>query len=133
MPTTKTHAFSVWEDTGLTIMARVLGNAGTAITQASLTSIKMDVYDIDDEDAPVAIGTQDTLTISSVVFDELVDDDPRWINSGGSAEGYNFLHTIAATRFANSGVVRIEYLFDPAAGENFLIVAEGRVRARHAG
>lgn len=130
MAAVKTHAFAVWEDTGLIVMARIVGNAGTAITQASLTSIKMDVYDITDEDAPAAIGSQDTLTINSVVFDTLQDSDVRWTRDD---EGYNFLHTVAATRFASAGPVRIEFMFDPASGENFMMVWEGTVRARYAG
>lgn len=80
------------------LLSRVVGLDGTPITQASLSSITLDVwpdghpdvFTIDSEDIPVA----------DVVFDTLQTNDPRWT---GDDEGYNFAHQIAADAFPDPG------------------------------
>lgn len=108
----------VFEDSGATLLARVLGNAGTPITQASLTSISYKVFDLNAAD-PTAATQTGTLTISAVVFDTL-QTDPRWTVDD---EGFNFAYAAPASWFSESThTYRIEYKFTPASGEAFWTV-----------
>jgi hypothetical protein len=112
---------SVWEDQGIFLMSRVLGNAGTAITQASLTAITYGVYDVSTGTATVTAGT--ALVISSVVFNtyQVTAVDPRWTLD---STGYNFATSIPASAFpSGNATYQVEILFDPASGENFWLVA----------
>ena len=106
---------TIWEDGAATCMARVLGNAGTAITQASLTAITYKIYDID-SDTPTTVVSSGTVTISTDVFDTL-QTGARWTID---STGYNYLTTFAASNFAtpNHRYV-IEVTFDPTSGDNF--------------
>ena len=110
---------SVFEDTGAVIMARVYGNAGTPITQASLASIVCKVFDLSDGNTLIATRT---LTIADVVFDALQTSDARWTTD---STGYNFLDAVPATAFPNGGrTYRLEYVFTPVSGQPFALVAE---------
>lgn len=112
---------SVWEDGGATVMARVIGNAGTAITQASLTSIHYSLFDTNGATPETAVVAGTSLTVSDVVFDTL-QTDARWTQD---ATGYNFRHTIAASVLAAPAhLYRAEYKFTPTSGEVFWVVAE---------
>lgn len=110
-----------WEDAGLTIMARVLGNAGTAVTQASLTGIAFKAFDLA---TGAQVGSTTALTVSAVVFDTLQDDDddPRWTLD---STGFNFLYTVPATFFPTGDQkYLLEFVFDPVSGDNFPLVVE---------
>lgn len=118
MSATDELVLSVFEDTGAVIMARVYGNAGTAITQASLSSIVCKVYDLTNGDTLIATRT---LVIASVVFDTLQTSDPRWTEDD---TGYNFLDVVEATNFPEGGrTYRLEYKFTPASGQVFAFKA----------
>lgn len=120
MAITKPAYGTIWEDGAATCIARILGNAGTAITQASLTAISYKIFDIDSSTPTTAI-TSSTLTISSVVFDTL-QTGARWTVD---STGYNFLNTFAASNFATPDHrYRIEIIFDPTSGEDFPVVFE---------
>lgn len=107
-----TQAF---EDTGVIVMARINGNLGTAITQASLSEIAYSTYDTNAEAA--VSGASGTLTISSVVSDTLITNDVRWTKD---TTGYNFIDTIPATALPDGGVTYArEYKFTPATGQPF--------------
>ncbi len=107
---------SIMRKSGATVAGLVQGNAGTAITQASLTSIAYAVYRVDSPGIEVTTGTG-TLTISAVVFDTPQLLDPRYTLSGG----FNFLAVIPASCFQVAGAVhRIEVTFTPVTGEVFL-------------
>ena len=109
----------IFEDSGTTLLARILGNAGTPITQASLSSISYAVFDLQGADPATAVQTG-TLTISAVVFDALQTSDPRWTVDD---EGFNFAHAAPASWFNESThTYRIEYKFTPASGEVFWAV-----------
>jgi hypothetical protein len=109
-----------WEDGSVSLLARVVGQAGTAVTQASLTSITYKIFDTL-SDTPTSAVASGTLTISDVIFDTL-QTDARWTKDN---TGYNFLHTIGAGVLTKENTVyRIEYLFDPVTGENFYVVFE---------
>jgi len=88
------------------------------------------------------IAAAQSLTITSVIFDSLVQNDPRWDKDSADYPGrdgtwgYNFLATIPATHFANvdvaagSGVLapyaitshryQIAVLFTPVSGQPFV-------------
>ncbi len=108
---------NIYEDGGASVMARVIGNAGTAITQASLSSISYKVFDLATGETALQSGV---LTISAVVFDAL-QTDARWT---ADSTGYNFLHACPASWFTDANhQYRIEYKFTPASGEVCWVVA----------
>ena len=107
---------------GVSLLARVLGNAGAPITQASLSGIAWALTDLT---AGVAVASG-TFTVSGTVFDSL-QLDPRWTVDG---IGYNFLGVLAATNFpaAAPGLptptghrFQADVRFSPVAGEGFVI------------
>ncbi len=77
------------EQTGVTILARIYGQTGILITQASLTSIAYTVTDL-----MAGTTSAGTLTVSAVVFNQAMTNDPRWTFD---TVGFNFLATIPAT------------------------------------
>lgn len=111
---------TVIEDGGATMLARVVGHSGAAITQASLTSISYKVFDLDGTTPDTAI-LSGTATVSSVVFDTL-QTDSRWSED---STGFNFAHALAVTAFPSGDHRhRIEYLFTPASGAVFFVLFE---------
>lgn len=120
----KIHYASVIEDSPLVIMDRVVGISGAAITQATLTGIAFRAFEYasqeeaESDTEQTEVGTSETLTVSSVIFDTLQTAAP-W-DSSKEATGYNFRTTIPAARFPNGGKwVAIEVTFDPVSGEDF--------------
>lgn len=108
-----------WEDASLTVMARIQGNAGTNITQASLSSITCKVFDLDNANVVVATPA---VTISSAVFDSLQTTDPRWTKD---TTGYNFRFTVTASSFpTGSRRYQIEFVFTPTSGDVFPLVVK---------
>ena len=107
---TKVCAF---EDSGVSLMARMRGNDGNYITRASLNVIGVKVFDKSD----LATALQDTtLTIANVVFDTL-QTDSRWTED---TTGYNFRHDVLASWLSGGNkTYRIEYRFDPNSGDDF--------------
>ena len=115
MPRARNKTFTVWEDGGAIVLARIVGNDGSNITQASITSIAYLVYDTTSS-AQVITGS---VTVATSVFDTLQDDD-RWPDS--EATGYNFRHALPATAFPTGGhEYQVEYKFTPSSGEVFYI------------
>lgn len=104
---------------GATHMARILGSAGTPITQATLSAIAAQVKDLDY--GSVSYGPT-ALTISTTVFDSLVQNDPRWTLD---AKGYNFLWTAPALALSIAGQrARADVKFTPVSGEVFVVPFE---------
>ena len=123
MATTEPIKATVWEDGGAALMARVVGNSATAITQAAITSISYSVFDLSGTTPNTAITGYSavSLTVADVVYDTL-QTDARWT---ADSTGYNFRHDIAAAVFATGGHrYRIEYKFTPATGSVFWLVYE---------
>lgn len=121
-------------NSGVTVMARIMGNVGTPITQATLSGITYTVRDIT---AQTTVAQDVALTISQVVWDSLQQADPRWDlddadNLGADGRyGYNFAATIPAAKFASYTVdsdtgnvtphrYQIDIEFTPASGERFV-------------
>lgn len=103
----------VHEDGGATMLARIVGNAGTNITIATISAITCNVYDL------VLGGTaivSPTVTVATSVFDT-VQTDAIWT---ADTIGYNFKHDLPATSFPVGGhTYRIEYKFTPVSGQVF--------------
>lgn len=116
---------TAWEDAGLVLMARVTGNDGANITQASLSSVTLYVYDLSDVANPTVDGVAQT--VSSVIFDTLQTsaDDSRWTLD---SVGYNVRISVPASAFPDSSRYRIEVVFAPASGDNFPLVAIATVQ-----
>lgn len=111
------------EDCGISLMDRVYGNAGTAITQATITAISYKVYSHTSKDKAVdaedgTLIASGSLTVASVVFDTL-QTDARWTKD---STGYNFRYDSPATDRPAGGWHRYEIVFDPSSGENFAAV-----------
>jgi len=100
----------VWERSGVSLMARIVGQDAQNITQSALVSISFKIFDLA---VPEAAKSSGTLTVSSVVFNTL-QTDTRWTKD---ATGYNFRHDVGATAFSGGTKDwRIEYLFTPSGG-----------------
>lgn len=100
------------QNSGVTLLARILGNAGTPVTQLSLSSI---AYTVTDLTTNTAIGSG-TLTVSQVIFDTL-QTDAVWTKD---AVGYNFKAQLASTLFANGGdTYQVDVAFTPVSGQPF--------------
>lgn len=109
----------VWEDSGAALMARVLGNAATAITQATVSSVTRKVFDLDGATPTTPVSS--ALTVSTVVFDTL-QTDGRWATD---STGYNFLDAVDDDVFTTGGNrYRVEYVFEPSSGAKFHVVFE---------
>ena len=123
MKINKTTAF---EDMGVTLMDRIQGNGGANITQASITSIALKVYECGSEDEAEAasgtiVGTGSTLDKTVVVFDTLQTSAPWDIIADST--GYNFRYnSVAADRPTGSKWHRYEIVFTPASGAPFAVV-----------
>ncbi len=116
----KIYEVTAWEDTGVSLMARVEGTDGANIQQADVSSIAYSVYDITTLGSS-SEATSGSLTVSDVVYDTLQTDN-RWDRD---TTGYNFRHDVAAATLAAGGkIYRAEYKFTPASGEAYHVVFE---------
>ena len=103
---------TVFEDSGAAVMARIVDNDGTNITQADLSAISWNIFDMSNP----ASATNTALVITDVVFDTL-QTDSRWTTD---STGYNFRHDVPAVSLAiGDAQYRLEYKFTPASGEVF--------------
>ena len=108
---------------GQTVAGLIQGHLGTNITQATISSISWTVYR-QDTTGDTQTGTG-TLTVSAVVFDVPVANDPRYPLAGG----FNFLALLPASAFQVGGLRhRIEVTFTPVSGEAFTQLWAGMVQ-----
>ena len=103
---------TIFEDSGVTLMARVNIEDATAAQQADITSISVVVTDLSDESVALA---STSLTVANVVFDTL-QTDARW---GADTTGYNFRYTVAASVLTDPVEYIVEFKWTPATGEVF--------------
>ena len=117
----------VFKNGSATLLARVVGAGGAAITQATISAIKYTIYllDANDPDAGTAVdGHTDVAVspVSSVIFDALQTDDLWDVD----ATGYNFKHQLDVSTnalFSTAGRwYKIVVTITPASGQ--VIVAE---------
>lgn len=121
MPVPIARQVYVWEDAAATFLARIKGDSGAFITQASLTGITYKVYDRSDGSAV----TTGTVTVSSAVFDALQTSDARWEDEAtkGDTTGFNFEFQVPGTAFPKGDIdYQVEFWFDPVTGEDFAVV-----------
>lgn len=108
------------EDSGLTCMARVLGNGGTPITQDSIGAITCKVYDLSAADTTAVVVTP-VVVVAAAISDSLNTSVPWTDDDIGS----NFRFTLPATALPTGDhQYRAEFIFDPIAGDDFGIVFE---------
>ena len=108
-----------------TLLARVVGSDGQAVTQADIASAKYAVYLLDDQDADgrtsVDGHTDVSLTVADVVFDSLQTDALWTVDE----LGYNFRHTLdvsAKQAFATAGRrFLVQYELVPNSGQAILV------------
>ena len=88
---------------GVTLTARLLGNAGEPIVQADVSSI---AYTVRDLTAGSTTTASTALTpVSAYVYNSLQLDNPRWdvdsihVPGPDRRYGYNFLATLGASLF----------------------------------
>jgi hypothetical protein len=128
MPDAKITLATIWEDSVAYVMARVVGEDGSNITQASINAIACEVLKKDDG---TTVATP-SITVSDVVFDTL-QTDGRWTED---ATGYNFRHALVVASFPDPDTTyRVQYVFTPEGGGggdatlNFAVVGEITTRA----
>ena len=121
----------VFEDSGASLMSRMLGTDAAVVTQADITSIALNIFDVTDSANPVADGSNPvTVTVADVIFDTL-QTDARWSKD---STGYNFRYDTLATQVPTGAtVVRFEFEITPASGQVFFDVYEVDVLAIHKG
>jgi hypothetical protein len=125
MPDAQDIHGTVFKNGSATLLARVVGAGGAAITQSDLVSLAYSVYLLDEDDpdsqTTVAGHTAVSLPVSAVVFNTL-QTDALWTKD---AIGYNFKHVlevVAHPAFAVAGrTYRIVYELTPAAGQVILV------------
>ena len=108
-----------------TLLARVVGKDGQAVTQADIASAKYAVYLLDDQDAdgrtPVAGHADVSLTVSELIFNALQTDALWTVDE----TGYNFRHTLdvsANQAFATAGRrFLVRYELTPNSGQVILL------------
>lgn len=118
----------------VTLMARILGQLGTPITQATVATIAWQVSNLT-QGTVVGNGS---FVVANTVFNALVQADPRWIRDSvytpgpDGAYGYNFAAVLPASTFAPStlgpgqnlqppDVLRCDVNFGMADGSNFRV------------
>lgn len=110
MPTPAFKTAKVIEGAGATLMARVLGNSATPITQATCTSIARKVF----LNGSSTASDSSSLTVANVVFDT-TQTDARWSED---ETGYNFRDVVAASILSTGNAqYRVEYTITPTSGE----------------
>lgn len=108
----------VFERASAVLLARVRSHTGQYVTQASLSQIRREIWEIVDG-SPSNVSGPTAQTIADVIFDTLQTGDPRWTFD---AIGYNFLATIGKDDLPNKGEFKIEYECLPVtAGERFWV------------
>lgn len=102
MPTLPIITGVATNQSGVTCMARILGNLGIPILPGDIAGIQ---YALTDLSTGINVTSAVNISPASTIFNSLVQNDPRWTrdsqNSPGSdgAWGYNFLFTMPPSQF----------------------------------
>jgi len=119
----KITKFAVLEDSCLVCMARVLGAAGAAVTQATVSSITCKVFDKDTSTTTADYTA--TLDKTVVISDTLLVTAPWTVDQTGR----NFTHTVPATAFPRAtDDCWIEYTFVMTNADQIKMVFDGEVQ-----
>lgn len=126
MPDARDILGTVFKGGTATLLARVVGATGTALTQAVVSAITYTVYALDSRDpdtrTAVAAHTAQALVVASTIFDTL-QDDALWDRD---ATGYNFRHTLdtagLGAAFSEAGIdYQVEVTITPTSGQPILL------------
>ena len=110
------HKVRAFEDSGISLMARITGTDAANIAQSDVSSIAYSVFDSNDYSTAVSTGA---LTVSNVVFNSL-QTDARWTTD---STGYNFRWDMPASILTvGDRVYRVEITITPSSGEVYHVV-----------
>jgi hypothetical protein len=106
---------SVMQRSGAVITAHIVNQDGDNITRQNIVSVRYTLFNNTYPNTPTVVpGHEDiTLPVQDVIFDTLQ-------NTPGSGKKHNFRHIIPAAALATAINYRIEYLFVPVGGEQFI-------------
>jgi len=108
---------TIYEDTGVTCMSRILGDDAAAITQATTSTIVLNAF----KNTSTTPTYTASLTVTDVVFDSY-QTDARWSKD---ATGYNFRYAVIASIFdAGDATYRLEFKFTPTSGSVYFVIFE---------
>ena len=117
---TVTCKATIVEDVSTTCMARITDTSGSAITQASVSSIAYSVFDLT-SGAPDTATSTGTPTVADALYDTL-QTDTAWTAAGGDSTGYNFRYVLPASAVPDGGhLYLVEYWITPTTGDPFPI------------
>ena len=106
---------TIYEDTGITCMSRILGDDASAITQSTTSAITVAVF----KNASTSATYTASLTVADVVFDSY-QTDARWSKD---STGYNFRYAVVASVFdAGDATYRVEFKFTPSSGSQYFVI-----------
>ena len=106
---------TIYEDTGITCMSRILGDDASAITQSTTSAITVAVF----KNASTSATYTASLTVADVVFDSY-QTDARWSKD---STGYNFRYAVVASVFdAGDATYRAEFKFTPSSGSQYFVI-----------
>ena len=116
---------TVFKNGSATLLARVVGAAGAALTQSDVSTITYTVALLDDTDPDGETAVDDhedvSCTVATTISDTLQDDDLWDVDH----EGYNFKHTLDVSENAAFAVAgrsyRITFTITPVAGQVILV------------
>jgi hypothetical protein len=102
----------VWEDSGYTVLARILGHDGAAITQSDVSGTI--AWTIAERSAPATEVTNGTVVVADTVFDTLQTADSRWSRD---TTGFNFAAAMGVdTVPTGNKTYHLRYTFTPSGG-----------------
>ena len=108
---------TIYEDSGLTCMARIQGADTSYITQATTSAITVAVF----KNANAVATYTASLTVADVVYDSL-QTDARWSKD---STGYNWRFPVVASVFdAGDATYRLEFKFTPTTGSQYWVIYE---------
>lgn len=111
--------FVVKEDTDAVFLARLRNVAGALVTQATLSSIAVRVYDVSSSTPTTAVYSASAV-VADTVFDALQGADGADARWPVDNTGYNFRHTLDKAAFPTGDhLYWILYWFTPVSGNAF--------------
>lgn len=114
MPAPNIHKAEFFEDSGGSLMARVVGPNAATVTSTMLSGITYSVYDT--AEPSTSLVNASTLTIGDVIYDTL-QTDARWSRD---SVGYNFrFDTFSSELPTGKRKYRYEFRFVPVSGQQF--------------
>ena len=114
----------IFEDSSGYILARIVGMAATNITVASITSIQLKVYDVEDvSGTPTEIASRSITVDSTVIFDTL-QTGSGW-DTAADADGFNFKVEILPADIPSGGkTYRYEFKFTDTSSKIWHVVID---------